>query len=71
VIQFLMDNALAVGGVAFFWVLFTLGSMTERVMLFLVVGSLFVLLQTGSAQATIGILAVGGTLLLFDRLRRR
>lgn len=70
-IDFLLENALAVGFVAFFWVLFTLGTMAERVMLFMVAGSLFVLLQTGSAEATVGILVVGGALLLIDRLRQR
>ena len=70
-IQFLTENIVLIGGLGFFGMLFSFGSMTERVMLLFVGLTIFVFMQTGSIKITLGLLAVGGILLLIDNWRRR
>ena len=69
--QFLMENAVLIGGLGFFGLLFSFGSMTERVMLLFVGLVIFVFMQTGSIKITLGLLAVGGMVFLIDHWRRR
>ncbi|MBF0256942.1 MAG: hypothetical protein HQL47_10910 [Gammaproteobacteria bacterium] len=69
--EFFSDNLLVIGGVAFIWMLYSMGSRAERVMLLIAAASVLTYALSNHIEAAIGVLIFGGAMMLLDHLRTR
>jgi hypothetical protein len=67
--QFFLDNAIAIGIIAFSGMLYTIGSKTERILLIVAGSALLSFWLTGTIEIPFAILSLGAGLMLFDRIR--
>lgn len=70
-VNFLSDNLFLIGVLAFAWMLYNMGSRSERCMLLVVGASILTYSLSNRVEAALGVLILGGGLMLLDYFKSR
>ncbi|MEO5343099.1 MAG: hypothetical protein H7842_07150 [Gammaproteobacteria bacterium SHHR-1] len=70
-LSFVSDNLFLIGGLAFAWMLYNMGSRSERNMLLVVGASILAYSMSDQIKVALGVLILGGALMLVEHFRSR
>lgn len=70
-VTLISDNLFLIGVLAFAWMLYSMGSRSERIMLLLVGASILSYSLSNQIEVALGVLVIGGSLMLLDHWRSR